>query len=457
MHPSLARKTTWAALMGAALFLGACVTSNEESTVIDPLFADAKIDARTAGQSLSGSFEQSKDWNSTVTAPTGLQALGGVSTNVGALKKSTALPKMSGDTDLGGALHANLDDTAKGYATVYAEYELLLVNVKDTAVVKWDDKAKDTIKDNENIISFKRVSTSLGGLKVETAEFTDGDGDGIVTAAPGKDNKVHLVMTVKESGSTEKTSLLVGAGPDANFDKEEDNTILEATWIKTNKDGMVTGTGAYLDADGDGVITDNSKTCIVLAKYSEFEPLLRPFIKKVDFEAKVRVFANKAGDEPVSFSYQETTKFGRVNSVTIKNREGGTEIVKGDTMTVHMETTVSTAADTLKHATIDFVMNMGQDLKSDTDDVCYAIHIATQKRFGLEREAEFHFISDEGIPHGQEPVAGSFYGSAKYANGQTASLKGSFSPTGFSAEFTGPEGNKVTVEYTKSGDLVGNP
>jgi hypothetical protein len=454
MNSSLARKTTWAALLGTALFLGACVTSNDgNGPVIDPDFADAKVDARVAGQSLVGSFEQGKDWNTTFTAPEGLQAIGSVSTNVGSLKKQAA---MAGDIDLGGALHANLDDTAKGYATIYAEYELLLVNVKDTAIVKWDDKAKDTVKDNENIISFKRVSTSLGGLKVETAEFTDADGDKLVTAFPGKENKVKLVLTVAEKGAVEKTTLIVGAGPDANFDKEEDNTILAADWVKT-KGGVVTGTGAYLDADGDGVITDNSKTCIVLAKYSEIEPKDRPLIQKADFEAKVRIFANKAGDEPISFSYTETTKFGRTNTVTIKNRAGGSEIVKGDTMTVHLETSVSHSDDTLKHAVVEFVMNPGQDLKSDSDDVCYAIHIKTSKRFGLEREAEFNFVSAKPIPHGAEPEAGTFDGKATYANGKTASLKGSFSPDGFSAEFTGPEGNTVKVEYTKNGDVASNP
>ena len=82
-----------------------------------------------------------------------------------------------------------------------------------------------------------------------------------------------------------------------------------------------------------------------------------------------------------------------------------TEIVKGDTMTVHLETTVTTADDTLKHASVDFVMNPGQDLNSDSDDVCYAIHVSTEKKFGLERSSEFHFISDKGIPHGQEPTA----------------------------------------------------
>jgi hypothetical protein len=452
-NPTLARKTTWAALMGAALFLGACVVSNEEKgPEVDPEFADAKLDARVAGQSLIAGFEQGKDWSTTFTAPAGLQPLGSLSTGVGALKKQAA---MAGEIDLGGELHANLDDTAKGYATIYAEYQLLLTNVKDTAIVKWDANAKDTIKDNENILSFKRVSTTLGG-KVETAEFTDGDGDKQVTPVPGMDNKVKLVFTMQDKDVVEKTTLLVGAGGDDDFDKEGDNTILHADWIKT-KGGVTTGTGSYTDADGDGIITDNSKTSIVLAKYSEIEPKDRPFIKKADFEAKVRVLANKAGDEPVTFSYEETTKFGRTNKVSIRNREGGTEIVKGDTMTVHLETTVTAAEDTLKSASIEFVMNMGQDLKSDTDDVCYAIHVKTSKRFGLEREAEFNFISAQPIPHGAEPVAGTFDGKVSYANGKSATLSGTFSPEGFSVKYTGPEGNTVTVEFTKQGDLVSNP
>jgi hypothetical protein len=456
-NPSLARKATWTALMGAALFLGACVTSNEDKgPVVDPEFADAKIDARVAGQSLIASFEQGKDWNTTFTAPAGLQPLGSLSTsmgaNMGSLKKQAA---MAADIDITPDLHANLDDTGKGYATLYSETKGLLVNIKDTAVIKWDDNARDTVKDNENALSFKRISTYIGG-KVETVVFSDADGDKQVTAVPGRNNKVKLEFTVEDNGAIEKTTLVVGAGLDADFDEEGDNTILQADWIKT-KAGVTTGTGSYTDADGDGVITDNSKTCIVLAKYSEFEPKDRPLIKKADFEAKVRVLADKAGDEPVTFSYEETTRFGRTNKVGIKNRAGGTEIVKGDTMTVHLETTVTLAEDTLKSAVVEFVMNMGQDLKSDTDDVCYAIHVKTSKRFGLEREAEFNFISGQPIPHGAEPVAGTFDGKATYANGKSATLSGSFSPQGFSVKYTGPEGNTVTVEFTKQGDLVSNP
>jgi hypothetical protein len=454
LNPSFARKTAWAALTGAAMFLGACVTSNEDKgPPVDPEFADVKLDARIAGQTLFESFEQGKGWNTTLTAPIGLQPLGGVSTGINALKKQAS---MAGDIEISPNLFANLDDTAKGYATIYGETKGLFVDIKDTAVIKWDDHARDTIKDNETALSFKRISVTKISGKIETVEFTDGDGDKQVTPVPGKDNKVKLVFTVEENDAVEKTTLLVGAGKDADFDKEEDNIILQAGWVRT-KGGVVTGTGEFLDADDDDVILDNSKTCIVLARYSEIEPKDRPLIARADFEAKVRILANKAGDEPVTFSYKETTKFGRTNKVSVKNRAGGAEIVKGDTMTVHLETMVTAAEDTLKSSEIEFVMNMGQDLKSDTDDVCYAIHIQTSKRFGLEREAEFHFVSSKPIPHGAEPVAGTFDGKATYANGKSATMSGSFSPEGFSVKYTGPEGNTVTVEFTKQGDLVSNP
>ena len=447
----LSRNVAWAALLGASVFLGACVTSSDDSLPVDPKFAKSKVDARIAGQTLVGSFQQGQDWNSTVTAPAGLELLSGVSANVGTLKQSAALAKMAADIDVGGGVMANLDDTGKGFATLYHKYNQLFDQIEDTVVVKWDDVARDTTIKDKNILSFKRVTTHIGGKK-ETAEFADADGNGLVNAVAGKENKVKLTLTVLDNGTLEKTDLVVGAGKDANFDKEEDNTILSAGWTRS-KNGVVIGTGAFKDADNDGVVTDNSKDCVVLAEYTDIEPKDRPLIQKVDFKAKVRVLANKMGDEPLSFSYTETTKLHRTNVVTIKNREGGDEIVRGDTLTVHLETSVGSATDTLKSASIDFVMNPGQNLKSEDDDVCYAIHIKTEKQFGLERTASFNFISATPIPHGQEPTAGTFDGEATYANGKSITLKGSFSPDGFSATFTGPDGS-VKVEYTKSGDVI---
>jgi hypothetical protein len=449
-----ARWIAYAFTMGAALFLGACVTSNEEAA-IDPQYKDAKVDAQVAGRTLTGSFTQSLQWNSTATAPTGLQNLAGLSTGVGSLQKTAALAKAAADIDIGGGVMANLDDTGKGTALIYHKYNIVLNSIEDTAIIKWDDRARDTAQKDKNIISFKRVNRGIANLRVETSEFADADGDGLVNAVPGGKNKVKITFTVEQGGTVEKTEVVAGAGPDADFNTEDDNIVYEAKWTRTKK-GVATGTGVFQDADGDGIVIDNSRDCIVLAQYSDIEPEDRPLIQKVDFKAKIKVLAHKAGDVPMSFSYVETTKNGRTNSATIRNRAGGDEIVKGDTLYVTLETTKTADSDTLKHAILVFAMNPGQDLTSDADDSCYSIHVESDKRFGLERHAEFDFVSASPIPHGQLPTAGTFSGEADYANGKSVTLKGSFSPTGFSAEYKGPDGS-AKVEWNLSGILSSNP
>ncbi len=451
------RLITRLALASAALYLGACINSPDENTIIDPAYANTKVDAHVAGQTLASNFQMGQDWNSTTTAPTNVKELGTLSTKVGTLNKVASLAKTAGlanvsDIDLGNELKINLEDTAKGYAVLYKESKLPLVNTKDTAIVKWDAIARDTSINDKNIISFKRVSKYATG-KIEMSEFTDGDNDGLITPKAGKESLMRIKFAVIEKEVTEKTSLLVGAGPDANFENEMDNQVKEATWTKT-RGGIVIGQGAYLDADGDGIVSDNTKDCKVEVKYSDMEPKDHPLAKTVTFDAKIKILAHKMGDEPITFGYEEELLNGRVNTVTIKNRAGGPEFVRGDTMTVRLETSLTSVEDTLKHAVIEFIMNPGQDLKSDLDDSCYAIHITTEKKFGFERSSEFNFVSKTAIPHGQEPTEGTFDGKATYANGKTAKLKGSFSPTGFSAEYTGPEGGTAKAEFSATGNLT---
>src|SRR5437764_1278789 len=78
MNPFLSRKTARAGLLVAALFLGACVTSNEDKTAVDPQFKNAKVDAQAAGRTLVNSYSQSLQWNSAVTATTGMENLNGI-------------------------------------------------------------------------------------------------------------------------------------------------------------------------------------------------------------------------------------------------------------------------------------------------------------------------------------------------------------------------------------------
>jgi hypothetical protein len=445
MNTRLDRRVTRLCLLGAALSLGAC--NSIEPGVDD--YQNSVVDARTAGQSLAGSFAQGTDWDAAVQAPATPSFTLNTQTQV--LKKSTALPAFgsaAGSADL----KVDLGDTAKGFVTVTNVVPGLAVVSHDTAVIKFDDKWKDGIADNENAISFKRTSVHLGG-KVETLAITDADDDGQVTPVAGINNKARFVFTTSHLGVTETADLIVGSGPDNDFDAEGDNTVYKAQWTKT-KGGVVIAQGEFKDGDNDGKVGDNASDQVVLASWFEMNPAGKPLVRKSTAQAKMKVFKDKAGDEPMSFSFTEEWKSGRVNQVTLKNRHGGEDIIKGDTMRVRIETTKAADDDTVHHAEITVVMNPGQDLKSDADDLCYSFHIKTQKRWGFERSAEFNFVAGEPVPHGQDAKSGSFDGKATYANGKSATLKGSFSPEGFSAEFTGPEGNTVKVEYAKSGDVI---
>lgn len=445
-----------AALALAGLNFTACL-QNPTETVDDADYSQVQVTAQTAGASLSQSFHQAKDWEAATgnTAATGamqteiMQSVFGASA---ALNQKSSLAKAAAASVEDWAFTI---DSAAGVVHLTQTVSVLGVTTVNKAEAKWDDKAKDDIKDNENLIRFSQTKTYLLG-KVESAVFTDADGDGIVNAVSAG-SKVKIAFEKKEGATVESATIVAGCGPDLNFDTEDDNTLHLAEWNR-KVGGVLQAEASFSDADQDGIIVNNADTSVVLLQFSEYLPAHRPLVQEMHAKAKVRLFGKKngqdLGDEPVSFGYTETLKTGRVNTVSMKNRQGGEDLIKNDTMTVRLETVAKRDDDTLRTASIEIVMNPGADLKSDADDSAYAFHVKTQKKIGFEREAEFHFWSDAPVLKGQEPKAGHFEGEATYANGKKASLKGEFSPNGFSAEYTGPEGNTVTVQFSAAGAVI---
>jgi hypothetical protein len=459
-----AQTFTLATFAGLAMSFTACL-QNPSEVIDDTDYSQTAVTAQTAGTSLTKSFNGTKDWDQAIGNPADagvMQAVFGASAS---LNQKASLAKVAAQaTGKSGLLKSSATqaeemkidiDSAAGVVYLTHTTTSLGLTIENKAEAKWDDKAKDTVKDNENLIRFSQTKTYLLG-KVENASFVDGDGDGIINVvSPG--SKVKIAFEKKELGITETAQIVVGCGPDLDFDTEDDNTIHQATWNR-KKGSTLMAEAAFTDGDNDGIIVDNADTSVVVLQLSEFNPLDRPLVQEVHAKAKVRLFGKKngqdLGDEPMSFGYTETLKSGRVNTVSLKNRQGGEDFIKNDTMTVRLETVAKRDDDTLRTSAIEIVMNPGSDLKSDADDSAYSFHIFTQKKIGFEREAEFHFWAAAPVVHGQEPKAGRFEGEATYANGKTASLKGSFSPTGFQAEFTGPEGNTLAVSYSLSGEVI---
>jgi hypothetical protein len=435
------------ALLGTAVVgLSACM---QNPTEVDPVdYSQIPITAETAGQSLAASFASTQDWDKTSGPSADLQVMESVFGSTSTLKAQTGLPKMSVKSAEDLVIEI---DSAAGLAHLTHTTQILGVTSVEKADVLWDAQAKDDIKDNEHIVRFSVQKTHLLG-KVESAVFVDADGDGMINAVKPQ-SKVQITFEKTEAGQTETAVLVVGCGPDLNFDNDADNQIFQATWNRM-RNKVLQAEASFQDGDDDGVVVDNADTSIVVVEMGDLEPLDRPLVKERHAHAKVKLFGKDKGDQPMAFGYTETMKNGRVNTVSMKNRFGKEDLIPNDTMTVRLETVAKREDDTLKTLSLEFVMNPGPDLKSEADDSAYAFHIHSTKHIGLEREAEFHFYADSPVLHGAEPTAGHFDGKATYANGKSATLKGEFSPKGFHAEYIGPEGGTWTVDYTLAGIVI---
>ena len=444
---------TLAISLGAAALFSACVTDNsEKNPYIDTSVTPQEISAKTSGPALVSGVNSGADWSMASSAGE-TPSVPAVTGNFTLLNTPlTSLKKISANTadNVTGFIW---EDTLQGKLTFYATKQTLGKTEYDTVCVKWDAEAKDSINNNEHMLKVKSVSKYLFG-KVETVEFLDLDGNGIINPVPKTNNRARIDFSSTEFGITEHAIVDVDAGLDNNFDTEADNLILTTKWTRSQGD-MILGQSEFTDGDGDGLVIDNRKeSSTVKVSYSEINPKGKPFVKKSEAKATVKVFANKGGDEPISFFAKEELITGRINTITMKNRFGKEILIKDDTLFVTVATEVPFKEDTLKASSITFVMNPGHNLKDESDDSLYAIHIISDKKLGWERHAELNLVSDKAIPHGEKPVSGKFDWKAFYANGKSASAEGSFAPGIYHATFTGPEGNTVKVDYDSAGTLL---
>jgi len=103
-------------------------------------------------------------------------------------------------------------DTANGVARLFCYTKELLYDSYDTILVKWDEFARDSIQNNENIISVS--GAKIYALKTERYSVTDLDGDNVVSGQPQYNGKARFAYASLQAGVTEKLVMDVSAGPD---------------------------------------------------------------------------------------------------------------------------------------------------------------------------------------------------------------------------------------------------
>ncbi len=282
-----------------------------------------------------------------------------------------------------------------------------------------------------SIIQASSVST-YGSGRVDRADISDADGDGVVNPSPTGKSKARFVLSTAFNGVVEKTILVVGPGPDNSFDTEPDNIIFEVAWTKIQLLGTDTlATATYEDADNDGSVIDNHKASLVdLVLYEKGPTKDHPDAQWSKARLRLNIIYGAAVQETKRVHFDLKTVDGRISSSDLLNLSGSPDFNLQSKLKAHFLIIGTTAQDTLDTLDIVLSMNVGGDLNNKSDDSIYAMDIHSQKKLGEEKSARFIFNSDFAIPSGQQPQSGTLNMHVDYTDHSSVQVEGKLSHTG---------------------------
>ena len=344
-----------------------------------------------------------------------------------------------------------------GPITITDTVKAPLKTTVNTLAVCFDAKALDSIEGNETVLRGKTVTTFNSG-RVETAEITDADGDGILNpkSAAAKANIAFSAMEKNTLGKEilEKTLLVVGPGPDANFDTKPDNVVYSASWSKTSGTDTL-GYATYTDADSDGVAIDNGKASVVdLDFYEVGASKDHPDAVWTRANLRLVVRYEVEAKEVRRVRFELETQTGSREIGEILNDTGGTIFDMRDRVQAHFYTIGSGGSGSPESPDtthVHLAMTLGTDFDSKVDDSVYAIDVRTRKHSGDERFARFSFVSDKLIPSGKEPQEGVLEMSVEYGDGTTLTVEGGISTTRMDVTIKDREDKRLHVVWDRQG------
>ncbi len=320
----------------------------------------------------------------------------------------------------------------------------------NTLVICVDAKILDTITGNETVARGKTVTTHIGG-RVETADITDADGDGILNPVAGKGAKANMVFSTLEKGVLETTVLVIGPGPDSDFKTENDNLVYSASWSKTlGADTLATAT--YADADSDGVAVDNGKASLVdLDFYQKGSSKDHPDAVWSRAQMRLVVRYKVEANEVKRVRFEMENKAGRRETGEVLNLQGGRDFDMKDTVQARFLTVGTAAADSLDTMDVHLTLKLGTDFDGKHDDSVYAIDVRATKKLGDEKLALFSFVSEKPIPSGKEPEFGALSMSVEYGDGTTLKVEGEITSETMDVTVTDRTGKRTHIVWDREG------
>ncbi len=363
------------------------------------------------------------------------------------LGKKSALGKSAAAEE---EISIDSNNIEEGYAIVVMKTATAAYEKTDSIWVVWDEFAQDEIEDNENIQKFYSGTFYAAG-KSEEMWISDADGDGIANGQSQYAKKVELTFSNRSIlGVVEKSTMTVDAGPDANFDSEEDNKIISMEWEKS-LEGETLAYAHFSDEDGDGMLVDKSfatNSVVKVEMYESSNPL-KPLVDWSKLNLTVEMSAENEEGELISISGEEKFKNGIHNKIVALSNDGKENIKEAQIVIVKLTSDNPIEQDSSLHSEAVFVIDVGAGFSNESDNSVLEIHLERERKFGLIKSEEFHFVSQDPVMEGEEPTSGTIEILVNFKDGKSASLVGSFEEGHVEGTLTGPEGNTVSFSWTK--------
>ena len=316
-----------------------------------------------------------------------------------------------------------------------------------------DAKFFDSIKDNETMIRAKSVATYKSG-RVETAEISDADGDGIVNPVAGGKSKAAITFTGDEKGVVEKSMLIVGPGPDDNFDTEPDNLVYSSRWYKLSGNDTL-GTASYTDVDGDSIAVDNGKLSLVDLEFYQKGPSADhpdAIWTRASLRMLVRYKVEAKTVSRVRFEMEDQR--GRVSVGEVLALDGGRDFQMNNNVIAHFTTVGKAAGDSLDTLDVRLTMLLGDDFDSKADDKIFAIQAMSKQKTGDESRATFSFTSSKPILSGQDPENGDLSMEVEYADATKLKVDGKITAKVLDVTIEDRKGKRSHVIWDRAGEGI---
>lgn len=432
------------AVLGAVL-LGAVGCAEESNTVAGGEdFPNTVSGMEALARLAKEASDSSGDWNPLRDAPTGIPGDEPDTTAVAVAARAPVAGRVAVVT----TLEADLSDTAKGRATLRIRKTGDGATQDDTIVVVWNDRARDTIKDNEWIYSMSSRRTSLSPLRTEHTRVEPAVRDTMVTPLPGKANRIRLRKQVTVGLATTIVDMFLDPGPDISYDTEDDNSLHRALNVRL-RGADTLESSRWEDGDGDSIALDRATGKVGIVSFVRTIPTpagLR--LSRVEERGRLRVDPrDSTATEPLRFERRELWRSGRVVVERVARPKTDSDLVASDTAVVTRVAILGT--DTVRTR---FELLMGAKLSDSASQriLGYSVHVRNPNG----RALSLRFASDRPMVPGGTVLTGEVHFEAVIPGGRRFQIDGRWDAGALRGHVDDGEGNSGTAAWDAAGNLI---